>query len=186
MYRNILNSWNTPLVLYCSSVFIYQGVLYLHKLEKWALYSDIKPIFPKLFWVWHSHHTGLDWTISMAFWLCSSSAAEEGQRALAHPHSLVQFLGSFIDRTAEQSLLSPNSTLAWLAVWLTASLMDHVQKCTEFVLLLRGKQQVILITKFVQELCSQWEWELEVLSTKTKNTTDVSGIEKMWCNSFYP
>lgn len=63
-------------------------------------------------------------SFSMSIWLCSLSAAEEGQRSLAHPYSLVQFLGSYIDSTAEQSLLHPDSIMAWLQK--TSGSLPHI------------------------------------------------------------
>lgn len=46
---------------------------------------------------------------------CVPPAAEEGQRALAYTHSLVQFLGSFINRTTALWLgWKKNKTFSWL------------------------------------------------------------------------
>lgn len=125
--------------LCCSSVFNGNYFHVGHIYTNWK--SDLVHWFLKLFWFWDPAPTSLDWTISMSFWLGCSSAAEEGQRALAHPHSLVQFLGSFINRTAEQCFLSPNSITAYLEenLWMTAShthadtkLCDSVQRKTSY------------------------------------------------------
>lgn len=70
-----------------------------------------------MFWV----RPGLDYFHGLL------AASEEGQRPLAQPHSLVQFLGSFINGTAEQSLLSPNSTMAWLSDCHAIEHTDHTE-----------------------------------------------------------
>ena len=63
----------------------------------------MQPIFPQLFWF----RPGLDCFHGLL------AASEEGQRSLAQPQSLVQFLGgSFINRTAEQLF---NPPVAWLS-----------------------------------------------------------------------
>ena len=91
---------------------------------------------------------------------CVLSAAAEGQRALAHPHSLVQFLGSHTDSTVS-FLPQQHYGLVRENVWPTASHMDHAQKQTRR-----------------QQLSSLWELELaDVYINMKKTMTSFSEVE---------
>lgn len=114
----------------------------------------------------------------MVIWMCSSSAAEEGQRALANPHSLVQFLGSYIDNTAEKSLLYHDSTMAWKKTsgWLPLY-TDHAQKQ-----ICNSTQRKTISYSHHRICAASKNWRV-VFWMKTEKTTCVSEVKIKWCNA---